>query len=103
MEKSTVNRGASAEADATGALLAAGYQIVERNFACNDVAKQLAAIGRAWTWSTVVNRASGSFKPGATEGKAGRGSFSNNQTEFLRRFYFLGLKYGVVVKGARAA
>lgn len=34
MESSTVNRGASAEADATGALLAAGYQIVERNFVC---------------------------------------------------------------------
>jgi putative endonuclease len=34
VEKTTVECGASAEADATGALLAAGYQIVERNFAC---------------------------------------------------------------------
>ena len=34
MDKSTVVRGASAEQAATAALLAAGYQIVERNFAC---------------------------------------------------------------------
>jgi putative endonuclease len=34
VDKSTVECGASAELDATGALLAAGYQIVERNFAC---------------------------------------------------------------------
>ena len=34
METSTVTRGASAETDATGALIVAGYQIVERNFVC---------------------------------------------------------------------
>ena len=34
MDKSTVDRGAFAEADAATALLAAGYRIVERNFAC---------------------------------------------------------------------
>lgn len=33
-DTSTVQRGASAEANATAALIAAGYQIIERNFAC---------------------------------------------------------------------
>ena len=34
VETSTITRGASAETAATAALLAAGYQIVERNFTC---------------------------------------------------------------------
>jgi len=34
VDKSTVDLGSSAETDAVGALVAAGYRIVERNFTC---------------------------------------------------------------------